>query len=198
MLEDRAMYPAGQRPQPAKRYEEYAYVLDIQMKGRARTVRGREGVIIQSLGEDYLTFLELLGVDGVLYTIGERLYIGKESRDKVSSVLGRLSYEELTPTARSVLPEVVEKIVEAKEQRFVEFFNNSQPITPRMHALELIPGIGKAMLRKILEEREKAPFKSYKDIEQRVGLKDVQKQVAKRILEELEGRTQTYLFVKRP
>ncbi len=192
------MHPAGSRQQPAKKYEEYAYVLDIQVKGRARTVRGKEGIVIQSLGEDYLTFLEILGIDGVIYTIGERLYVGKEARDKVASVLGRLSYDELTPTAKSVLPDVVEKIVASKEQRFVEFFNNSQPLTPRMHALELIPGIGKALLKKILEEREKAPFTSYKDIEQRVGLKDVHKQIAKRILEELEGKTQTFLFVKRP
>ncbi|BBE42863.1 MAG: DUF655 domain-containing protein [Conexivisphaera sp.] len=193
------MHPAGPRQQqPAKKYEEYAYVLDIQVRGRARTVRGKEGTVIQSLGEDYLTFLELLGVDGVLYTIGERLYIGKEPRDKVASVLGRLSYGELTPTAKSVLPEIVEKIVESKEQRFVEFFNNSQPLNPRMHALELIPGIGKAILKKILDERDRVPFTSYKDIEQRVGLKEVQKQIAKRILEELEGGTQTYLFVKRP
>ncbi|MGC8555938.1 MAG: DUF655 domain-containing protein [Conexivisphaera sp.] len=191
------MHPAGSRQQPPKKYEEYAYVLDVEVRGRSRTVRGKEGVIIQSIGEDYLTFLELQGAEGVLYTIGERLYIGKEQRDKVVSVLGRLSYGDLTPTAKSVLPDVVERIVEAKEQRFVEFFNTSQPLTPRMHALELIPGIGKAMLRKILEERERAPFVSYRDVEQRVGLKDLKKQLARRILEELEGGTQTYLFVKR-
>jgi len=182
---------------PQRRYEEYAYVLDLEVKGRSRTVRSKEGVIIQSLGEDYLTFLELQGIEGVVYTIGERLYIGRNQRDKVVSVLGRLSYQDLTPTARSVLPEVVEKIVASKEQRLIEFFNTSQPLNPRMHALELVPGIGKAMLRKILEERERAPFTSYADLERRVGLKDPQKQIARRILEELEGNTQTYLFVRR-
>ncbi|MCI4461262.1 MAG: DUF655 domain-containing protein [Nitrososphaeria archaeon] len=182
---------------PQRRYEEYAYVLDLEVKGRSRTVRGKEGVIIQSLGEDYLTFLELQGIEGVVYTIGERLYIGRDQRDKVVSVLGRLSYQDLTPTARSVLPEVVEKIVASKEQRLIEFFNTSQPLNPRMHALELVPGIGKVMLRKILEERERAPFTSYADLERRVGLKDPQKQIARRILEELEGNTQTYLFVRR-
>jgi putative nucleotide binding protein len=188
----------GPRQQQPKKFEEYAYVLDIEVRGRAKTVRGKEGVIVQSLGEDYLTFLELLGVEGVLYTIGEKLYIGKERRDKVVSVLGRLSYSDLTPTARSVLPDIVEKIVESRERKFIDFFNGSQPLNPRMHALELIPGIGKAMLRKILDERDRSPFTSYKDIEQRVGLKDVRKQLAKRIMEELEGGTQTYLFVKRP
>lgn len=189
---------AGPRQvQQSKRYEEYAYVLDFQVKARSRTVRGKEGVILQVIGEDYLTLLEVLGVPGATYTIGERIYIGKDARDKVVSVLGRLSYEDLSPAARSELPNAIERIVEAKESRFVDFFNRSQPITPRMHALELIPGIGKALLKKILEEREKKPFQSYKDIEERTGIRDLQKQIVRRILEELEGRSQTYLFVKR-
>ena len=180
-----------------KRYEEYAYILDYQPKARSKTVKGREGVIIQAIGDEYFTLLELLGVEGIMYSIGERVYVGKNLRDKIISVLGRLSYDDLTPTAKSELPGIVEKIVISKEKKFVEYFNTLQPITPRMHALELIPGIGKAMLRKILEERERKPFESFKDIEGRVGLKAPEKQIAKRVLEELTGKTQTYLFVKR-
>ena len=181
----------------AKKYEEQAYILDFQIKARSRTVKGREGVIIQSLGDEYFTLLELLGLDNVVYTIGEKLYIGKNFRDKVLSVLGRLSYADLTLAAKSELPNVIERIIMEKEKKFVEYFNNLQPITPRMHALELIPGIGKAMLKKILEEREGRRFESFKDIEERVGLKNPEKQIARRILEELQGETQTYIFVKR-
>ncbi len=183
--------------QHAKKYEEQAYILDFQIKARSRTVKGREGIIIQSLGDEYFTLLELLGLDNVVYTIGEKLYIGKNFRDKVLSVLGRLAYTDLTPAAKGELPNVIERIVTEKEKKFVEYFNRLQPITPRMHALELIPGIGKAVLKKILEERERRRFESFKDIEERVGLKNPEKQVAKRVLEELKGETQTYIFVKR-
>lgn len=153
-------------------------------------------MIIQALGEEYFTLLELLGIDGMMYTIGERLYIGRDIREKIISVLGRLSYEDLTPTAKSELPRIVENIVRAKEKKFVDYFNKLQPITPRMHALELIPGIGKAMLKRILNERERKPFESFKDIEERVGLKDPAKQITKRVLEELSGQTQTCIFTK--
>lgn len=183
--------------QHAKKYEEQAYILDFQIKARSRTVKGREGIIIQSLGDEYFTLLELLGLDNVVYTIGEKLYIGKNFRDKVLSVLGRLAYTDLTLAAKGELPNVIERIVTEKEKKFVEYFNRLQPITPRMHALELIPGIGKAVLKKILEERERRRFESFKDIEERVGLKNPEKQVAKRVLEELKGETQTYIFVKR-
>ena len=42
--------------QPRK-YEEYAYVLDFNSKGRALTVRGRDGIIVTAIGEDRLTLL---------------------------------------------------------------------------------------------------------------------------------------------
>ena len=43
-----------------RKYEEYAYVLDFTQRGKSITVRGREGIIIQAIGEERLTLLELL------------------------------------------------------------------------------------------------------------------------------------------
>ncbi len=39
----------------SRKYEEYAYVLDFSTRGRSKTVRGREGVIVTALGEERLT-----------------------------------------------------------------------------------------------------------------------------------------------
>ncbi|MDQ3848584.1 MAG: DUF655 domain-containing protein, partial [Thermoproteota archaeon] len=47
----------GEHSQPRK-YEEYAYVLDFTPRGKSITVRGREGIIIQAIGEERLTLLE--------------------------------------------------------------------------------------------------------------------------------------------
>ncbi|HJS69133.1 MAG TPA: DUF655 domain-containing protein, partial [Nitrososphaera sp.] len=88
-------YSHDQHGQPRK-YEEYAYVLDFTPRGKSITVRGREGVIIQAIGEERLTLLELLGVQNTNVDLGERLYIGREGRDKVSSVLGRLEYNDVS------------------------------------------------------------------------------------------------------
>ena len=46
--------------QGQRRYEEYAYVLDFTQRAKSSTVRGREGMIIQAIGEERLTLLELL------------------------------------------------------------------------------------------------------------------------------------------
>ena len=92
---------------------------------------------------------------------------------------------------------VVEKIVNQNEQRFVDYLNNAQPLTPRIHALELIPGIGKTYMKTMLAEREKRKFTDFKDLQERVGLKEPIKQIAKRIIEEITGETRMNLFVRR-
>ncbi|GFN39675.1 MAG: conserved hypothetical protein [Marine Group I thaumarchaeote] len=182
--------------QPRK-YEEHAYVLDYVGRGKSRTVRGRDGIIITALGEERLTILELLGVPNSTFETGEKVYIGKEGRTKILSVLGKLDYNSISSVAQDDLPTVVEKIVSENEQRFIDYMNNSQPLTPRIHALELIPGIGKTYMKVTLEEREKKKFVDFKDLQERVGFKEPVKQISKRIMEEITGNSRMNLFVKR-
>lgn len=179
------------------KFEEYAYILDFTLRGKSLTIRGREGIIIQAIGENRLTLLELLGIQNANFDIGERVYIGKEGRNKIISVLGKLQYDSISQTAKNELPPIVEKIVLANEERFVTYINTSQPITPRIHSLELIPGIGKTYMMSIINDREKNKFTSFSDIQSRIGLKDIHKLVAKRIVEEITKETRMTLFVGR-
>jgi putative nucleotide binding protein len=180
-----------------KKYEEFARVLDFLPRGRSEVIKGREGPMIEAIGEERLTLLELLAMENQVFDLGERVKIGKEGREKIVSVLGKLAYEELTPEARASLPAVVEKIVKDNEAKYVTYFNDLQPLTPRLHGLELIPGIGKTFMKEIIEMREKKPFASFGDIQERVGLRDPAKMIAKRIVEELAGESHITLFVKK-
>ena len=182
--------------QPRK-YEEHAYVLDFVERGKSTTVRGREGIIIVGLGEDRLTLLEILGVPDSTFEVGEKIFIGKEGRTKVLSVLGKMDYTRISTSAQSEMPSVVEKIISQNEKRFIQYLNNAQPLTPRIHALELIPGIGKTYMKVMLDEREKTPFTDFNDLQNRVGLKEPIKQLTKRIVEEITGETRMNLFVKK-
>ena len=181
----------------SRKYEEYAYVLDFSSRGRSKTVRGREGIIVTALGEERLTLLEILGLDESEFEIGEKIYIGKDGRTKISSVLGKMEYDNVSSSAQSELLNVVEKIVTTNEIKFVEYLNNARPLTPRIHALELIPGIGKTYMKTMLEEREKKKFESYVDLQNRVGFKDPVKHISERILHEISGESRMNLFVKR-
>ena len=180
-----------------KRYEEFAYVLDFIPRGKSSIIKGREGPIVQTLGESRLTLLELLAAENQDFDAGEKLRIGREGRAKILSVFGKLAYEDLTGEARAQLPNVCEIIVKSNEARYVAYFNELQPLTPRLHGLELIPGIGKTFMKAIIELREKQPFVSFDDIQDRVGLREPAKLVAKRIAEELSGASRINIFVKR-
>jgi len=182
---------------PPRRYEEYAFVLDFNSRGKSSTVRGRDGIIVTAIGEDRLTILEVLGVPNSTFEIGEKIYIGKEGRTKVLSVLGKLDYEKISSSAQSELEPIVETIVTVNESKFIEYLNKAQPLTPRIHALELIPGIGKTYMKSMLEEREKKNFESYQDLQERVGLKEPVKHISERIMDEITGQSRMNLFVKR-
>jgi putative nucleotide binding protein len=180
-----------------RRYEEFAYIIDFTVSGKSSTVKKREGVIIQAIGEERLTLLELLGDPGKNFDIGERVYIGRDGREKIISVLGRLNFIDLSQTSKNEIPLVIEKIIGINEKRFVDYMNNAQPITPRIHALELIPGIGKTYMKSIIIEREKKKFENFKDLQERTGIKELQKLIAKRIVEEISGEARMNLFVRK-
>jgi len=178
-------------------FEEYAYVLDFLPHGRPR-MRGRfrAGSIVQALGEEYFTLLEAAVKEGEVLKPQERIYVGKKFRSKITYIIGRIRYEDLTSAAQMELPVAVERIVKEREDWFVNFFNTAQAITPRMHALELIPGIGKKYMWQIIEEREKEPFKDFEDIKRRVNLPNPVKLLVRRILEEISGESKYHLFTR--
>ena len=182
---------------PPRKYEEHAYVLDYNSRGKSSTVRGRDGIIITAIGEERLTLLEILGIPNSTFEVGDKIYIGKEGRTKVLSVLGKLDYDKISSSAQSELESTVENIVTNNESKFVEYLNNAQPLTPRIHALELIPGIGKTYMKSMLEERDRKKFESYQDLQERVGLKEPVKHIAQRIIDEVSGQSRMNLFVKR-
>jgi len=181
---------------PLRLYEEYAYVLDYLQHGRPVTDKPRHLALptVQILGESYFTLLEAEVRSGIQINLNERLYIGKERREIVNRIIGRISYEDLTANAKAELPSVLEKLIADQEQRFVSFFNDSQAITPRMHALELLPGIGKKSMWQIINAREKKRFINFKDIVERTSIGDPVKVIGKRIIDELSGGEKYRIF----
>ncbi|MBT8172011.1 DUF655 domain-containing protein [Candidatus Bathyarchaeota archaeon] len=182
-----------------KRYEEYAYVLDYLPHGRAGTRPGyRAGALIQVVGEEYFTFLEAIAREGVVLGTSDRVYVGKDSRRKITYIIGRINYDDLTSNAKMELSGTVEKIVINREKWFINFFNTAHAVTPRMHALELIPGIGKKYMWQIIDERDRKPFQSLEDLQTRANMPTPSKLIARRILEEVSGDSKYRLFTRAP
>jgi len=171
---------------PPKR-EEIARILDYLPYGRTPDSRSyQKQPLVQSVGETNFVLMEMTPKEGVVPTAGTRVYIGSGSRDTIDHVNRRIEYPELSNSARLELTFQIQSIVLENEARFVRYFNEAGPITTRMHALELLPGIGKKLMWAVLNERKKGAFKSFADLMERVkGLHNPEKIICKRVEDEL-------------
>jgi len=178
-------------------YEEYAYILDYLPYGRSSD-KSRHLVVptVQIMGEQFFTLLEAELKVGATAVVPERIYIGRDRREKVDRIISRIGHDQLTANAKAEIGPLIDELVKKQEKRFVDFFNTSQPVTPRMHSLEQLPGIGKKSMWTIINARERKIFANYKDIQDRTGLTDVQKLIAKRVFEELTEETKYRLFTR--
>ena len=187
------------REMPMERVrEEQAIVLDFLPHGNALDTRPqhRKTPLVQAIGKIHLILLELVPKREAVIQPLQEVYIGEGKRDQIHHIIGRIPLDKLTATARSTLELIVKDFVSKNEPRFVEFFNKSQPLTTRMHQLELLPGLGKKHMWEILERREEKKFDNFKDIKARVKLlPDPEKLVAKRIFKELAGEEKHRIFV---
>ncbi len=187
--------------------EEYAIILDYLPLGYVK-----EGIptykrkpVAQAIGKEEFTLLELIPKEDVNLDIHQKVYIGSGKRDEIARVNRRLKHDDLTSTAKVELNYVIEEIIKAKEDKFVEFFNEAGPISTRLHQLELLPGIGKKHMWDIIKARKEKPFESFDDIKKRVTmLSNPLKLISKRILLELEatgdkkGKRKYVLFTRPP
>lgn len=180
-----------------RNYEEFVRVLDFRTRQRSSTIHGRKGIILITIGESKFTLLEVIGNEGATFEVGERIDVSREKRSKIESVLGKLTYSRIPSNAKEEIPKAVADIVENSEERFVSYINRAQPLTPRTHGLEIIPGIGKQMLKTITKERDKGLFESYEDIQERTGFNNPASKIIERIMDEVTGITRMNIFVKR-
>lgn len=178
--------------------EEYAVVLDFLPNGYPFDTRPshRKTAIVQAIGKEHLVLLELVPKKDVFLQPHKEVYIGEGKRDDIHHIMGKLPIDKLTHTATNMLDYVIKEAVDSNEKRFIDFFNKAQPLTTRMHQLELLPGLGKKHMWEIIEERKNKPFESFDDLKKRVKLMpDPQKAVIRRILLELQGNEKHYLFI---
>ncbi|MFB6297761.1 MAG: DUF655 domain-containing protein [Salinirussus sp.] len=168
-----------------------AVVLDHLPHGRTEDDRPQ----YQKQPLAYAMDIEVFGlwemvVDDPEFGIGDRIDIDDDPGiEQVYAV----DYEDLPGGAQSELEYAVEDLVAGNSDRFVDFYNEAQPITLRLHQLNLLPGIGKKLRNTILDERERRPFESFEDLESRVsGLHNPREVLVDRILEEIREEDLKY------
>ncbi len=175
--------------------EENAVVLDYLEHGYPFEQGAAKVSIVQALGTSHLTLLELIPKKGVFLRPHQKVYIGEGKRDEIHHIKGKILVDKLTSTARNELKHVVEELVAENEDKYVQFFNTAQPLSMRMHQLELLPGVGKKHMWEVIMARKAKPFESFDDLKERVKLlPDPMNLVVKRIIAEIEGKEKYRIF----
>ena len=178
--------------------EEYAIILDFLPNGYPFDSRPshKKTPIVQAIGKERFTLLELVPKKGVFLQPYQEIYIGEGKREEIHHIIGKLPMDRLTQTAKSEVEYIIKEVVAKNQKSFVSFFNHAQPLTTRMHQLELLPGLGKKHMWEILDERKDKPFADFADLKKRVKLMpDPQKAIIKRILLEIKETEKHKIFV---
>lgn len=142
--------------------------------------------ILQVIGYEHFTLIEIV-LSSVLENLEPEQKIELDDSLPIREPPFEIPFEDLTGIAKANLTNVIMRIISEREQDFVEFFNRAEPLTLKLHSLELLPGIGKKYLKIVLEERKKSPFSSYKDIEERTKIRDVKGILVNRVLKEINA-----------
>ena len=181
--------------QQNRMFETHAYVLSVvPPKMYLRDSRPRGETLVQGIGESHFTLLEMVPDRGATLRPEERVSIERDVPSKIDHV----RRDDLTPESEAGLQLVIEMIVTKHEAKYVQFFNEAAPLTTKMHSLQLLPGIGPALMWAILDERKRDPFKSFDDIAERTKLRNPKKVIAARIIDELKEDVKRWIFVRPP
>ncbi|MFB6105786.1 MAG: DUF655 domain-containing protein [Halobacteriaceae archaeon] len=178
-----------------------AVVLDYLPRGRSDDDRPRyrRSPVALALGTERFDLYELRLEDDADVGISDTVVLGGADPTPGVEETSRIDYDDLTGGARSELEYAVEEIVDADEGRFVDFYNDAQPITLRLHQLNLLPGIGKKLRNNILDARKRKPFADFADLTERVsGLHHPKEVLVERIIEEIQDEDLKYRTFVRP
>ncbi len=175
-----------------------AVVLDFLPRGRPDDDRPQyqKSPIAYGLGVEEFALVELTLEEGAGINIGDR--IAFDPTDEAVTRVRTVGYDDLSGAARSEIEYAINDIIDEDERRFVDFYNDAQPITTRLHVLNLLPGIGKKLRNNVLDTRKRKPFESFDEIEERVsGLHRPREVLVERIHEELRDEDLKYRIFAR-
>jgi len=196
----RKNYRGGPRKkkQFIKKFREVA-ILDLLMHGHPEEDKPSwaKTPIAQVLTfPDFVLYEVKANKNSIIEVQEQKTYEEFLNEDKLKEVLKKIDYNDLTNTSKALIQSILEKEVLKYEEEFINFFNNSTSITPRMHALKLLPGVGQKHMWEILETRERQKFGTFQDIADRTSISNPTKLIAQRIIKELQRDAKYYLFSK--
>ena len=126
-----------------------------------------------------------------LQAVGARIFMGIDhsKREVVQDILGFARIRDLSNGASTELPIVIQQIIEDSPDVFVQqFFNRAGNLSLKMHAFELLSGVGSKKALEMVASRGRVGWESFAQLDEDCGI-NAAKLLAKRFVSEIEDRS---------
>ena len=128
--------------------------------------------------------------DSAIQMVGDRIYMGIDhaQRDVVQVVLGFARIRDLSNAASIELPIVIQQIIEDSPDVFIQqFFNRAGNLSLKMHAFELLPGVGNKKAMEMVASRGRVGWENFAQLDEDCNI-NAAELLAKRFVSEIEDR----------
>lgn len=126
-----------------------------------------------------------------LQAVGARIFMGIDhsKREVVQDILGFARIRDLSNGASTELPIVIQQIIEDSPDVFVQqFFNRAGNLSLKMHAFELLSGVGSKKALEMVASRGRVGWESFAQLDEDCGI-NASELLAKRFVSEIEDRS---------
>ena len=126
-----------------------------------------------------------------LQAVGARIFMGIDhsKREVVQDILGFARIRDLSNGASIELPIVIQQIIEDSPEVFVQqFFNRAGNLSLKMHAFELLSGVGSKKALEMVASRGRVGWESFAQLDEDCGI-NAAELLAKRFVSEIEDRS---------
>ena len=126
-----------------------------------------------------------------LQAVGARIFMGIDhsKREVVQDILGFARIRDLSNGASIELPIVIQQIIEDSPEVFVQqFINRAGNLSLKMHAFELLSGVGSKKALEMVASRGRVGWESFAQLNEDCGI-NAAELLAKRFVSEIEDRS---------
>ena len=126
-----------------------------------------------------------------LQAVGARIFMGIDhsKREVVQDILGFARIRDLSNGASTELPIIIQQIIEDSPDVFVQqFFNRAGNLSLKMHAFELLSGVGSKKALEMVASRGRVGWESFAQLNEDCGI-NAPELLAKRFVSEIEDRS---------
>ena len=156
--------------------EEWARVLDHSGSG-----------VMFALTENKLYLVRLRERPGVgNQDIGSRVYFGADlsKREVVAEPLGMTRFRDLPNRAQTDIAEVIAEVIKDLPEAYLSFYNRAGNLSLKMHAFELLQGVGPRKAREMVEARGRKGWSDLAALDEACGINSAEL-LAERMAEEI-------------